>query len=395
MRTQAILTQRGVEAARPKASRYGRRDGTVPGLRLIVHPAGEKTFALFTRVNDRLTNFKIGSAATLSLAKARELARAKLEEIAAGGDPRASKKKAAAAEAETVAVAVERFITRHVKVKNRTANEIERKLRVEVLPRLGGRPLHSITQKDVIALLDSIVDRGAAVQANRVLSVLRKFFNWCCERGTLDRSPCDRVKAPTPEKERDRVLEDSELALVWRAAETLRYPFGTYFQLLILTGQRREEVAGMRWSEINSALTLWVLPRGRVKNDKPHAVPLSPWARSILAALPRVGDGDFVLTTNGDASISGYSKAKAALDAEIAALNGGTPIASFVVHDLRRTAATNWARLGIALPTVEKLLNHSAGSFRGVSGTYNQHDYLDERRQALEAWALHLADILP
>jgi integrase len=394
MRTQAILTQRGVESAKPKTARYGKRDGIVPGLRLIVHPAGEKTFALFTRVNDRLTNFKIGSASTLSLAEARDLAKTKLGEIAGGKDPRVVKQTKAEAEAETVALVVERFITRHVKVKNRTANEIERKLRVEVLPRLGKRPLASITQRDIIALLDAIVDRGAGTQANRVLSTLRKFFNWCCERGLLDRSPCDRVKAPTPETKRDRVLEDSELALIWQGAERLGYPFGPYFQLLMLTGQRREEIAGMRWAEINSALTLWTLPRERVKNNEPHTVPLVPWARSILASLPRIEGSDFVLTTTGEASISGYSKAKAALDAEIAKLNGGEPIAPFVVHDLRRTAATNWAKLGVALPTVEKLLNHVSGVFGGVSGIYNRHDFLDEKKAALEVWAQHLLSIV-
>ena len=149
MRTQQVLTQRGVESAKPKAARYGKRDGVVPGLRLLVFPAGEKTFALFTRVNDRLVNFKIGSASTLTLAKARELARGKLEEIAGGEDPRTSRSQAADAEAETVTVVVERFIARHVKVNNRTAGEIERKLRVEVLPRWGRRPIASITQKDV------------------------------------------------------------------------------------------------------------------------------------------------------------------------------------------------------------------------------------------------------
>jgi integrase len=395
MRTQQVLTQRGVESAKPKAARYGKRDGVVPGLRLLVFPAGEKTFALFTRVNDRLVNFKIGSASTLTLAKARELARGKLEEIAGGEDPRTSRSQAADAEAETVTVVVERFIARHVKVKNRTAGEIERKLRVEVLPRWGRRRIASITQKDVIALLDSIVDRGAATQANRVLATLRKFFNWACERGTLDRSPCDRVKAPSAENKRDRVLDHSELALIWQGAERLGYPFGPYFQLLILTGQRREEVAGMRWGEINSALTLWTIPRERVKNNEPHAVPLVPWARSLLASLPRIGDSDFVFTSTGDASISGYSKAKAALDAEIAKLNGGEPIAPFVVLDLRRTAATNWAKLGVALPTVEKLLNHVSGVFGGVSGIYNRHDFADEKKQALECWAFHLAGILP
>jgi integrase len=136
-------------------------------------------------------------------------------------------------------------------------------------------------------------------------------------------------------------------------------------------------------------------PRERVKNGTPHAIPLSPWARSILASLPRIEGSDFVFTTNGSASISGYSKAKTALDTAIAGLNGGKPLPPFVVHDIRRTFATNLARLGIVLPVVEKLLNHTSGSFGGVAGIYNRHDFAGEKQAAIEAWAQHLLGIVP
>ena len=396
MRTQLVLTQRGVEAAKPKAKRYGKPDGTVPGLRLVVFPSGEKTYALFTRVNGRLINHKIGSATVLGLASARKEARRKLEEISGGQDPRETRREAKRAELETVEVVTGRFIERYVKPKNKSWEEIQRKFDVEVLPHWGKRPISSITQRDVIELLDSIVDRGGlGTQANRVLASIRRLFNWSIERGLVSQSPTDRVKAPVPETPRDRVLSDSELALILRAADIVGHPFGPYFKILILTGTRREEVAGMRWSELDPDLTTWTIPRERVKNGIEHTIPLAPWARSIVGTLPRIaGSGGFAFTVNGRNSISGYSKAKRELDAEISSLNGGTPIAPWRIHDLRRTFATGLARLGVQLPVVEKLLNHTSGSFAGVAGVYQRHNFSDEKRHALERWGAHVADLV-
>ena len=391
MRTQQVLTQRGVEAAKPKAKRYGKPDGTVPGLRLVVHPGGEKTYALFTRVNGRLINHKIGSAAVLELAQARKEARRKLSEISGGQDPREIKREAKRAELETVEAVTERFVERYVRPNNKSSKEIERKLNVEVLPHWGKRPINSITQRDVIDLLDSIVDRGGVgAQANRVLATIRRLFNWAIERGLINRSPTDRVKAPVPETPRDRVLNDSELALLLRATDQLGFPFGPYIKYLILTGARREEVAGMRWSELDRGLTAWILPRERTKNGNEHTIPLAPWAQSIIAGLPHIAGSDFVFTVNGRNSINGYSKAKRTLDATIASLNGGAPIAPWRMHDLRRTMATGLARLGVQLPVVEKILNHISGSFAGVAGIYQRHDFADEKRQALEVWGRHV-----
>ena len=211
----------------------------------------------------------------------------------------------------------------------------------------------------------------------------------------VSQSPTDRVKAPVPETPRDRVLSDSELALILRAADIVGHPFGPYFKILILTGTRREEVAGMRWSELDPDLTIWTIPRERVKNGIEHTIPLAPWARSIVGTLPRIaGSGGFAFTVNGRNSISGYSKAKRELDAEISSLNGGAPIAPWRIHDLRRTFATGLARLGVQLPVVEKLLNHTSGSFAGVAGVYQRHDFADEKRHALERWAAHVADLV-
>ena len=149
----------------------------------------------------------------------------------------------------------------------------------------------------------------------------------------------------------------------------------------------------MRWSELSPDLTLWTLPRERTKNSTKHQVPLAPWARSILANLPRVNGSDFVFTTTGRTSINNHARAKLAIDAAVASLNGGKPISSWTFHDIRRSAATSMARLGVQLPVVEKILNHTGSSFGGVAGIYQRHDFADEKRAALECWARHLSTL--
>jgi integrase len=385
-----ILTQRGVEAAKPKADRYGIPDGLVPGLRLIIESSGFKSYRLPTRVNGTLVNFKIGSATVLTLADARAKAKLLLAAIANGEDPRETKRDANKAAAETVEVFARRFVERHARIKNKTWKDIEQRIAREILPRWGRRPITSITQADVVALLDEIMDRGAPRAANLALATVRKMFNWGCERGTLTASPCDRVKAPATDGKRDRVPTDAELALIWRAAQTFGYPFGPFFQLLVLTGQRREQVAGARWSEFDSKLTAWVVPGQRAKNGLEHRIPVSTATRAILADLPRLDGHDLVFSTNGKTSISGFSKAKAKLDRAVVALNGGVPIEPWVPHDLRRAIASGLAALGVQLPVVEKLLHHLSGSFGGVAGIYQRHEFRDEMAAALELWGQHV-----
>jgi integrase len=385
-----VLTQRAVEAAKPpKTGRTIKTDGIVPGLRMIVHAGGKKSMRLVARINGKQENMEVGDLALMTLANARAKAKGMLAAIANGEDPRAAKRDALKAAAESVEIVARRFIERHAKAHNKSWKETERLIEREVLPRWGKRPITSITRPDVVALLDALVDRDAPVIANRVLAAIRKMFNWAIERGTLTASPCDRVKKPAPEVKRDRTHTDAELKLIWQATDSLGYPFQPLVQLLILTGQRREEIAGMRWSELDPTLTLWTLPRERAKNHVEHHVPIVPWARAILADLPRIEGSDLVFTTTGRTPVSGFSKAKRLLDAAITELNGGA-IPPWVMHDFRRTMASGMARLGVALPVVEKLLNHVSGSFAGVAGIYQRHDFADEKRQALELWAQHL-----
>jgi integrase len=234
-------------------------------------------------------------------------------------------------------------------------------------------------------LLDGIVDR-APIVANKSFAALRRMCAWAVERGIVDSSPCAGIRAPAPERSRDRVLSDDELRAAWKASEVLGWPFGPMVQLLILTGQRRDEIAEMRWGEIDLAAEIWILPRERSKNDQAHIVPLSETAVAILSSLTRItGKDGFVFTTNGATAVSGFSRAKRRLDA---LLPEGTP--PWVIHDLRRTAASGMARLGINLPVIEKVLNHVSGSFGGIVGVYQRHGFEAEKRHALDSWARHV-----
>jgi integrase len=214
-----------------------------------------------------------------------------------------------------------------------------------------------------------------------VLAAVRKLFNWCVAHDILAVSPCVGVERPTAEKSRDRVLDDVELYLVWQAADEIGYPHGPLVQLLALTGQRRDEVGQMRWSEVDLEKRLWVLPPERVKNRKPHEVPLSEAALAILKGLPRINSSSFVFTFSGTSPATGFSKAKLKFDALLPA-----GMSAWRLHDLRRTCASGLARLGINLPVIEKVLNHSSGSFAGIVGVYQKHSFAAEKAQALEAW---------
>jgi integrase len=334
--------------------------------------------------------------------QARERARQSLAKARAGTNPVAERQtaKAAAEKAatSTFAAVADRYMLEHVE-RNCAASlirETGRILERDVKPRWGSRQIGEITKGDINDLIDEIASRrdrkrrmatgGAAVQANRTLARLKTLFRWAVSKGLRDGDPTEGVRKAIKEVPRDRYLEDDEIRAFWAGCDKLGWPFGGLLKTLLLTAQRRDEVGGMQWSEIDLDKRQWTIPGERAKNGKAHVVHLSALAVEVLTSTPRVGE--LVFTTNGRTPVSGFSKIKERLDRHMI---GSEP---WILHDLRRTATTGMAQLNIAPHVVDKILNHTAGTIRGVAATYNRFQYLPERQAALEAWGRYVESLI-
>lgn len=382
------LTDLSIKGLLPRGNeRYEVFDSKVPGFAVRVFPSGIKSFVLLYRQQGRLRRMTLGRYPVISLSEARRLAQRALNSVAHGSDPQQSKTEArnGIAFGETV----DTFIATHCARFNRarTAHETARILRSQFVVRWDARDVRDIARADVIVVLDRIVAIGASSAANNALAAIRKFFNWAIERGLIDTNPCVGLKKPAPHRSRDRVLSDGELAQVFRAAIAEGYPYGAIVALLILTAQRRGEVTEMRWSEIDFDKATWTIPAARTKSNRMQVLPLVPQALATLAAVPRFNDDRvFPAQAASSNSFSGFSRAKKRLD-EVSG------VTQWVVHDLRRTAATGMARLGVAPHVVERILNHTSGTLGGVAGVYNRFGYLPEMRTALDQWAAHVSAV--
>ncbi len=396
-----MLTARSVENAKPDRSRrLELPDGALPGFYLVVQPSGAKSWAVRYRVGGRPKKFTLGPYPRLSLGDARERARAALRVASEGRDPGrlklSTQREIEAAIKLRFGSVVAEFIERYAKPRNRTWHETERLLtKADLLP-WQDRDLRSITRQDILVLVDRMVERGAPIQANRLVAALRRLFGWAVERGLLETSPIASLKPPSAEVARDRVLTDQELRAIWWAAEEMGYPFGRAVQLMILTGQRRSEVLEAEWREFDLERGIWSIPRERVKNGTGHVVPLGAAAIELVRSLPKVGPrSQLLFTTNGMTPFSGVSKAMARLTGLAEKhMNGNDMLAPWRLHDLRRTFATGCARLGVPLHVVEKSLNHTSGTFGGIVAVYQRHDFLQERCQAMQAWSDHFVQLV-
>jgi integrase len=413
---------------------HGRKDRLVfdtacPGLGVRVTAKGTRTF--IAQWTDPATRRKVreplGVWGNLTIEQAREAVRARLGAVAKGIDPKAERlRQRAEAERERAETAltfdalIEEWKALHLAHRRpRYAAEAERAIR-SGLPGLLKRSAARISRADAVNALDQIVKAGKAVTAGRTMAYARACFAWGKRRSKVPENPFADLPIAAGGTERERALSDAEIAEVWKAAATLGYPFGPFYKLLILTLQRREEVAAMRWSEISEDMARWTLPSARMKNGKPHIVHLPEAARAVLRSIPRVEGCDFVFSTttyrltaskNAEPKgkrkpeptpISGFSQGKRYLDvaiakarAETAAKLGQKPEAmtAWRVHDLRRTGVTTLAALGFDSIVVDKLLAHQPGKLRGVAAVYQRHDFARERAAALDAWAAHVTGI--
>jgi len=388
-----VITHRFVESVRPKAARTEYPDAGCPGLYLIVQPTGTRSWAFRFRHNGANGKKTLGRADVggLSLAAARAAAAAHRHRLEREDDVTAVTPvtpKTAGGE-DKIETAVASFLELHAYRKTRasTAWATERVFNRIVLPAWRGRTIDSIRKRDVIDLVESVAVSGRGYLANRTLGTCSKFFNWLVARDVLAFSPVTGIEKPHEEEIRDRVLTDDELRKLWLACAD-EDPFGQALRVLITTGARRNEVSQMRRSEVDED-GIWTLPRERSKNRRPHKISLPTQAQTIIAAMPYLADCDFVFTADGKKPVTGWDKAKVRISAR-----AGIAADTWRLHDLRRTCASGMQKLGVQVPVIEKALNHISGTFRGIVGVYQQHDYADEVRIALQRWADHVEEIV-
>lgn len=425
--TKAITDKRleALEKAAAPAVRQEIPDGLLPGLYLIRQPSKAMSWAVRYRAAGRPRKVTIGPYPAIDLKTARSLGGKALRAAAEGRDP-AREKQDAKAEAKRQAAdelrgqrdlfenVCREFIERYAKpraakkgrpdawketarilgLRASKTNPAELEERGgEFIPHWRGRNIKEIAKRDIVERLEKISDR-APIMANRALAAIRKLCNWAVARDILASSPCAGVAAPSPEKSRDRILSDDELRLVWNAAGGEPWPYGPIVRLMVLTGQREAEVAGMFQDEIDASRRVWSLQGERTKNGEFHEVHLPDAALEIIGSQPRVGGKRFLFSHDGASPVKSFSRSKTRIDKAVTALNDGKPISAWVFHDLRRTVASGMARLGIQLPVIEKVLNHKSGTFRGIVGVYQRHSFADEKKAALDAWAKHVIAIV-
>jgi len=369
------LTNKTLEALKAQAKRYEVHDLLCPGMSVRVSAQGQKVFSVKFRYGLNQKRMKLGVYPRITLATAREKAMDILRQVDEGIDP-TKRRRSPDMKVESVC---REFIRLHAQARNKSWREAERILEREFVGTFGQRDIREIKRFDVLEIMDAAVARGSTYQANRILSNIRKLFNWCVERGIVDISPITGLKAPTKEESRDRVLEDDEIVRLLRACRNDVYPFRQFVPILLATAQRRGELAEMRWSEVDLTAKQWVIPAERSKNGKPHVVPLSPYALDFLNEVPRFLDCDYVFTTTRNSPVSGFSKM-------LRRLSEGSQTSDWRLHDLRRTAASGMARAGVAPHVVEKVLNHISGTISGVAAVYNRYAYDAEKREALDNW---------
>ena len=424
-----VLTMPAVVKLRPIATKQREiPDAGARGLYLVIGPTGTKSWALRYRrpVSGRSAKLVLGRVAlvqggesepvlgaTLSLAGARRLAAALSHDISQGRDPARTER--SSEEPTTFANAAKDYVEHIKRAGLRSWPDTATMLGLDeedLTPVKGGLAsrwrellVSDVTEHDVFRVVDEARMRGtpgtnprnknpSEPRARAMYSALSVMFAWLAERRLVAVSPMVNLARPDAPAARERLLNTAEIKKFWRATAKLPEPFQSALRVMLLTGQRRDEVAGMTRSELSDDLSTWSLPGSRTKNKRPHVVPLAPIARELIAARLDAGrklhdmvnaNGDqLVFTTTGRTPISGWSKAKKQLDKLI------PDIPPWVIHDLRRTAVTSMAEMGIAPHIVELIVNHVSGHKAGIAGIYNRSVQMSERKAALERWALHV-----
>ncbi len=387
------FTDVGIKALKPKDKRYVAWKDNGNGFGVRVSPKGNKSFIFFYRFNDRPRMMTLGSYPEMSLQKA-GVAHAKArEKLGKGEDPgiEAVKQRRADRLSPKVKMLVEEYLERWAKPHKRSWKEDERILKKEIVPAIGHLKVNAVKKRDIIAILDGIIDRGAPIQANRTLAVIRKMFNFAVQRDIIEIPPCYGLKAPSKEKQRDRVLSDGEIKHFWNNLDTAPINLVTRLALKfqLVTAQRKAEVVTAHWNDIQG--DVWTIPAEKAKNGFAHTVPLSAIALEILEESKKLSHGKgyiFPASRKGPLSHIGFTTLDHALRKN---LNHLGITERFTPHDLRRTAATKMAEKGVLRLTISKILNHAEQS---VTAVYDRYTYMSEKRAALNKWAAKLKQII-
>jgi integrase len=410
------LTDRAIKALKPKTERYEVWEDGRTGLGLRVSPAGRKSFVYMYRFDGKPRRMTLGTYPAVGLASARVKHAQAKEVLEKGQDPGALhvEKRRTERQAETVNDLAEEYLEKWAKPRKRSANEDERILNKDVLPVWGKKKAKAIRRRDVILLLDGIVERGSPIAANRTLAVIRKMYNFGLSRDIVDATPVAMVRAPAKENQRDRILSASEIKTFWNglANAPMTPAIKLALKLELVTAQRKGELVGARLTEFDLDDGVWTIPAERAKNGIAHRVPLSPAALGLIeearavarqaeidraeklpGAEPREPEWLFP-SPRGGGSIEPKAVNHALRKAMDLTGRGKGPaikLKNVTPHDLRRTAASGMTALGINRLVVSKVLNHVE---TGVTAVYDRHSYDAEKRHALEAWAAHLESIL-
>jgi integrase len=395
------LSVKRVTSKLPAVGRVDYFDLTLPAFGIRVSATGAASWFLFYRIDGKQVRDIIGRFPANGLTAARQEARAKLDLIEHGKDPRQEEARQHAQEArrraETFGSVADQYHTAHL-VKLSRGQELWQRLKDDLLPVWKDLPIRDLGRGAVMTVLDAIETNKGVYARNRRLALVRNMLNFALDRVLVDANVAARIKM-LDEPDRQRILSDAELVEIWNAAAQLDLAFRTYTCTLILTGQRRSEVSDTAWPEIDEAERLWTVSAERMKHKLIHEVPLAPLAMANLAELPKGDDrGHYVFSTGrrGDSPISGFNSLKRQLDQKIIEARRkidpeAKTMPNWRLHDVRRTMRSGLSRLRVPSHIAERVIAHLPG---GIEKTYDRFEYRDEKRQALEAWAAYVEQLV-
>ena len=351
-------------------------DDDVPGLGLRLRSSGKRSFIFQYQIGAKQRRMTLGAQGALTVPAARKTAGDLHARVRLGEDPAAAKREGQRRAADTVEATLRLYLPEKKQALRSSSYEAVERHLLRHAKSLHGLGVASVTRRDIAEILARLLSANGSIAANRTRASLQAFFGWAITRGLVEQNPAVGTHK-APESTRSRVLPLAELAHVWRASGDDAY--GAVIKMLILTGQRRDEIGGLRWDEVRDDMI--VLPGDRTKNRRPHVIPLSAPAQAILTGRPRTSE--FVFD-----NLRSWAYGKQRLDARLTA--AGAKLEKWIQHDLRRSVATHMAELGVAPHIIEAVLNHASGHKAGVAGVYNRATYEKEKRAALAMWADHV-----